>query len=133
MTSRVVSDNDDGTVTLAVETLDQGEIVITCPTWCGLSMHWEPGHRIDITHTSDDVELTVPTSIGPAVLLRAVFEERPFTESAPGRDVFVNVELLDDWHPCDPAQLDALAVGMVECATRLRSIARRLAVLRGGA
>ncbi|MFG3662076.1 DUF6907 domain-containing protein [Streptomyces sp. NPDC047706] len=45
--------------------------------------HQPGGYRVDITHASPDYEFTVSTSRGTPVVLRACFEQRPFTERPP--------------------------------------------------
>ncbi|MFD9211612.1 DUF6907 domain-containing protein [Streptomyces sp. NPDC059544] len=116
--------------TVTIPTRDHGDVTVACPDWCTGQYHQAGGYRVDITHTSPETELTVPTATGPAVLLRFDIELRPFTESAPGRVVFASVEIDGDRYACDPDQVDALARGLVENATQLRSFARRLAVLK---
>ncbi|MEU6702554.1 DUF6907 domain-containing protein [Streptomyces wuyuanensis] len=115
---------------MTIPTVDHGDVETACPAWCTGEFHQAGGHRVDITHTSPETELTVPTATGPAVLLRLTLEQRPFTEREPGRDVFVSVELDGDHYACDPGQMDDIARGMAECATTVRSLARRLAILK---
>jgi hypothetical protein len=112
--------------TVAVPTRDHGPVETVCPAWCAQQYHQANGYRVDITHASTDTELTLPTSAGPAVVLRLVFEQRPYTQLPPGRDVFVNVEIDGDWYPMGPHGLDAIADALVENATEIRSAARRL-------
>ncbi|MEV1054647.1 hypothetical protein [Streptomyces sp. NPDC049887] len=115
---------------VTIPTVDHGDVTVPCPAWCTGEFHQAGGHRVDITHSSPETELTVPTGTGSAVLLRLTLEQRPFTERPPRDVVFASVEVDGDRYACDPAQLDELARGLVEAAPRLRSMARRLAVLR---
>ncbi|MEU2162423.1 hypothetical protein [Streptomyces sp. NPDC019208] len=116
--------------TVTIPTVDHGDVEVSCPDWCTGAYHQAGGYRVDITHTSPETELTVPVPEGPAVLLRVDLQLRPFTERPPGDVVFASVEVDGDRYPCDPAQLDTLARGLIENATQLRAFARRLAVLK---
>lgn len=118
------------TRTVTIPTVDHGDVEVECPEWCTGDYHQAAGHRVDITHTSPETELTVPVPGGAAVLLRVDLELRPFTERPPRNTVFASVEVDGDRYACDPEQLDTIARGLVEAATQLRSFARRLAVLK---
>lgn len=94
-------DHDDSPRTVTVLTCDHGPVAVWEPEWCTASEHeHQPGgYRVDITHASPDYEFTTSTSRGTAPVLRACFEQRPFTELTPGHAPFMNVEMDGDWHP----------------------------------
>ncbi|GAA2972179.1 DUF6907 domain-containing protein [Streptomyces enissocaesilis] len=115
--------------TVTVQTSDHGPVNIPCPHWCTGAYHQEGGARVDITHTGPENELTVPTSSGPTRLMATVLEQRPFTEGATGRGVFIDVEIDGEYHPTGPHGLDAMADALVENASILRAEARRLTTL----
>jgi uncharacterized protein DUF6907 len=116
--------------TVTVQTSDHGPVTIPEPAWCTGQYHQQGGYRGDISHTSDDIEFNVETRDGAVTLMRAVFEQRPYTEREPGRGVFVAVELDGEWYPSDPQHLDWIANGLVEHAHRLRELGRQLAVMQ---
>lgn len=109
-----------------------GDVTIPEPSWCTGSLHSSGELRVDITHCSRDMELTVPTADGDTPLLSVSLEQRPFTTRPPGTGVFASVELLDGTYPCQPADLDAIAAAMAEGASRIRDLARRLAAEQEG-
>lgn len=112
---------------VTIPTVDHGDVAVSCPAWCSQEYHQAGGYRVDITHSSPDVDMLVPTGEGPTVLLRHGLEERPFSEP---HGVHAHVELDGRWYQCSEQQLDDLAAGLVEAARELRSLARRLAVLK---
>ncbi|MFI6105821.1 DUF6907 domain-containing protein [Streptomyces sp. NPDC051310] len=114
---------------VTVPTRDHGDVDTLCPTWCTGDYHQVNGWRVDITHTSAEQELKVPTSSGPAVVLRFVFEQRPFTDKPLGTRPFVSVEIDGDWYPMGPHALDALAQALVDRAAEVRVAARQLLTL----
>lgn len=116
--------------TVTVPTRDHGDVTIPCPDWCTGEYHQRRGARVDITHTSADICFNVETSDGPVTAMRAVFEQRPFTEREPGRGVFVAVELDGEWYPCSPQQLDRIAAALTVHSVHLRTLAQQLAVLQ---
>ncbi|GAA2118359.1 DUF6907 domain-containing protein [Streptomyces synnematoformans] len=114
---------------ITVDTRDHGPVTIPEPAWCA-GVHPAGGFRVDITHASGEMPLTFGTECcGPVPVLTVVFESRPYTDRPPGRGVFVNVGFDSDWHPLDPAGLEALADQLTVHAGRLQGAARRLAVL----
>lgn len=115
-----------------IDTLDHDLVSVRCPDWCTGQYHQAGGYRVDITHTGPDVELTVDTDRGPALLLGMALQSRPFTEQPPGTGVFVSVELTDGHYPHDVAALDRLAAQLVEHAAAIRDYARRLAAILAG-
>lgn len=116
--------------TVTIHTSDHGDVTIPEPAWCTGQYHQQGGARVDISHTSDDIPFNVETDDGTVTVMRAVFEQRPYTEREPGRGVFVNVELDGDWHPSTPKQLDRIAAALVVHAVHLRTLARQLATLQ---
>lgn len=112
-----------------IDTLDHDLVSVRCPDWCNGQQHQAGGYRVDITHTSDDTELTAATDGGPVLLLGLSLESRPFTELPPGTGVFVNVEIGGQHYPHDVAALDRLAARLVEIASDVRTQARQLAGL----
>ncbi|PJM98114.1 hypothetical protein CG740_37150 [Streptomyces sp. CB01201] len=115
---------DDRTITL--DTTDHGPVVLTCPAWC-IGHDSSPGARIDISHESVETVLTLPTPEGDVDHLTVLFEQRPFVAMSPGTGMFANVEINGMFHPAGPADLDAIADGLVANAAELRATARRLA------
>lgn len=115
--------------TVTIRTRDHGPVTIPEPAWCA-GVHPDGGFRVDITHASAETPLTFGTACcGPVPVTAVVFESRPFSLGAEGRGVFVAVSLADDWHPMDPAALEALADQLTVHAGRLQGVARRLAAL----
>ncbi|TKA13172.1 DUF6907 domain-containing protein [Actinacidiphila oryziradicis] len=113
-----------------IDTLDADLVSVRCPDWCNGEFHQVGGYRTDITHTSDDTELTVDTDRGPVLLLGLSLESRPFTERPPGTGVFVNVEIGGDNYPHDVAGLERLADQIAALPDRIREQARQLAALQ---
>ncbi|MFD5111458.1 DUF6907 domain-containing protein [Streptomyces sp. NPDC058391] len=120
----------DGTITIT--TSDHGPVTVSEPAWCTGQYHQAGGARVDITHTSVDIPFNLDVGDGPITVMRAVFEQRPFTELTPGRAVFVNVELDGDWTPCTVRQLNQLAAGLAMHPMHLRTLATQLADLLAG-
>lgn len=116
--------------TVTVHTSDHGPVTIGEPAWCTGRHHQQGGYRVDISHTSADHEFNVATPDGPITIIRACFEQRPFTEADPGRDVFVNVELDGEMHPCDPAQLHRIAAALTAHSAHMVTLAAQLTDLR---
>ena len=116
--------------TVTIHTRDHGDVTIPEPAWCTGQYHQQGGARVDISHTSDDTEFNVETSDGTVTVMRAVFEQRPYTEREPGRGVFVSVELDGQWYPSTPAQLDQYAAALTVHAVHLRTLARQLATMQ---
>lgn len=116
--------------TVTVHTHDHGDVTIQEPAWCTGAFHQPGGARVDVTHTSDDIPFNVETGEGSVTTMRAVFEQRPFTEREPGRGVFVSVELDGQMYPSTPQQLDRIAAALVIHAVHLRTLARQLSVLQ---
>ncbi|MFD5598123.1 DUF6907 domain-containing protein [Streptomyces griseorubiginosus] len=114
--------------TVTVPTRDHGPVTVWEPDWCTGSdrEHQSGGYRVDISHTSPDYEFTVSTSRGTPVVLRACFEQRPFTECPPGHAPFMNVEMDGDWHPHGSDDLRRLSDTLTAHADRLRELADRL-------
>lgn len=117
--------------TVTVNTLDHGPVTVPCPMWC-VGEHPDGGHRVDIAHYGVDHHIKVNTIHGPRDVLTAVLAQYPFTDrptAAPGNALHVSVQLLDgDSYPFDVAGLHQLAAELVDAATRVQRIARRLAV-----
>ncbi|MFD5252857.1 DUF6907 domain-containing protein [Streptomyces bobili] len=121
-------DHDNSSRTVTVPTCDHGPVTVWEPDWCAGSEkeHQPGGYRVDITHASPDCEFTVSTSRGTPVVLRACFEQRPFTERPPGPTPFMNVEIDGDWHPHGSDDLRRLSDTLTAHADRLRELADRL-------
>jgi hypothetical protein len=117
--------------TVTLPTLDHGEITLPEPSWC-IGHEDVPQYRTDIAHEGREQALCLPTQDGPAVLLTAAMEQRPYTATALGTSPFVNVGFGGDWHPTGPAGLDAMANALVDQAAVLRTLARQLAAALGG-
>ncbi|GAA2346691.1 hypothetical protein OKJ48_39365 [Streptomyces kunmingensis] len=113
-------------------------LTVTCPAWCE-SDHEDEVERgtflEDFTHCGafrsaefDDGTNTSVEIMGSAIM------QRPFArnEHVPVASVQVVVGGTGDFE-CDPAQLATLAHALDEHADQLRSLARNLAVIRGGA
>jgi hypothetical protein len=124
----LMSEHDNSRRTVAVPTYDHGLVTVREPDWCtgSESEHQPGGYRVDITHASPDYEFTTSTSRGTAVVLRACFEQRPFTEHPPGHVPFVNIEMDGDWHPHGSDDLRRLSATLAAHADRLRELADRL-------
>ncbi|MFF6875232.1 DUF6907 domain-containing protein [Streptomyces sp. NPDC012474] len=121
-------DHDNSSRTVTVPTCDTGPVTVWEPDWCAGSKqeHQSGGYRVDITHASPDYEFTVSTSCGRPVILRACFEQCPFTERPPGHVPFVNVEMDGDWHPHSSYDLRRLSDTLTAHADRPRELADRL-------
>jgi hypothetical protein len=117
--------------TVTVSTLDHGDITIPEPDWC-TGFHPAGLQRIDIAHQGPENFLNLPTPRGVVPLLSFGLEQRPFTERWPGRGLFINVDLTDDWCPMQSGDLDRAAAALVDYAAKLRHAARELAVLKAG-
>ncbi|XUL89707.1 DUF6907 domain-containing protein [Streptomyces galilaeus] len=119
--------------TVTLPTHDHGPVTLVCPPWCVSHEGQDDGARADISHEGREHVMTLPTRRGPAVLLIAGIEQRPYAEFGPGRGVFVNVEVSGDWHPVDAEGLEAMAAALTEHATTLRSLAVQLRAAGGAA
>lgn len=121
-------DHDNLSRTVTVPTRDHGPVTVGEPDWCTGSEeeHQPGGYRVDITHASPDHEFTTSTNHGTVVVLRACFEQRPFTERPPGHVPFVNVEMDGDWYPHGSDDLRRLSGSLTAHADRLRELADRL-------
>ncbi|MCW2899171.1 MAG: hypothetical protein JWO67_1436 [Streptosporangiaceae bacterium] len=117
--------------TVVVSTRDHGDITVDEPEWC-LGFHPTGYYRVDLSHAGPMVHLGTDTSRGEMVFSMACLEQRPFSEAASGRGVFVAVELDGDWYPSNPAQLDTIAAALVDGAVKLRTLARQLSVITAG-
>lgn len=124
----LMPDHDNSSRKVTVPTCDHGPVTIWEPDWCrGTEEEHQPGgYRVDITHASPDYEFTTSTSRGTAVVLRACFEQRPFTERPPDHVPFVNVEMAGDWYPHGSDDLRRLSGSLTAHADRLRELADRL-------
>ncbi|MGW7657222.1 DUF6907 domain-containing protein [Streptomyces tendae] len=124
----LMPDHDNSSRTVTVPTCDHGPVTVWEPDWCtGSETEHQPGgYRVDITHASPVYELTVPTSRGTPVVLRACFEQRPFTEHPPSHVPFMNVEMDGDWHPHSSDDLRRLSESLTAHADRLGELADRL-------
>lgn len=116
--------------TVTINTRDHGPVTVPEPSWCTGQYHQQGGARVDISHTSDEHPFNVATDEGTVTVMRAVFEQRPFTEREPGRGVFVNVELDGQWCPVTPRELDRIAAALVVHSVHLRTLARQLATMQ---
>ncbi|WP_455360001.1 DUF6907 domain-containing protein [Streptomyces sp. SYSU K21746] len=116
--------------TVTVQTIDHGDVVLTCPAWC--AGHDEtPQYRIDISHFGPEMEFTAETSRGTVTTMIAAFEQRPYIgDKFPGTAPLVWMGIDGDGYPSNPEQLDQLAATLVEHAAQLRHLARELTVLR---
>lgn len=114
-----------------IRTADHGPVTVACPPWCQGHDGQDDGDRADIAHEGPEHTLTLPTRRGPALLLTAGLEQRPYAEHAPGRGVFVNVEISGDWHPADPEGLEAMAAALTGHAAVLRGLAVQLRAASG--
>ncbi|MFG2759497.1 DUF6907 domain-containing protein [Streptomyces wuyuanensis] len=110
--------------TVTVPTIDHGPLTLDCPDWC-VGHDRRPQYRTDVTHYSPEHLLTHDGQ----PLLVVVLAQAPFTETG-SREVGAYVEQTGASGTYSPVGLDALAATLVEHARELRSIARRLAVLR---
>jgi hypothetical protein len=120
--------------TVTIHTSDFGDVVVNEPSWCTGNNHQVGGARIDITHSSREMPIAVPTPDGPVTLMNTWLESRPYTERPPGRGVFVGVEIDGDSYPCQPGDLHAIAAALIDhAAPRLRDLARRLTAEQGDA
>ncbi len=121
-------DHDHPSRKVTVPTCDHGPVTIWEPDWCkGTEQEHQPGgYRVDIMHASPDYEFTTSTSRGTAVVLRALFEQRPFTERPPGHVPFVNVEMDGAWYPHGSDDLRRLSGSLTAHADRLRELADHL-------
>lgn len=117
--------------TVTVSTRDHGDVTTVCPPWCNEGMHQPGGYRADITHVSNDTELTVRAGDAKTVLLRVVLEQVPFSSRPAEREPFLSVEVDDDWHHLSPAGLHQLADSLADVAEQLRALAARYAPLVG--
>ncbi|MFI1470619.1 DUF6907 domain-containing protein [Streptomyces wuyuanensis] len=117
---------------VTVPTIDHGPVQLVCPPWC-TGHDQTPQYRVDLAHVGPEQPFRVETSRGSVETMLAVLEQRPFTETAPGRSVFVNLQIDAEAYPCSPEQLDQAAAALVVHATHLRSLARQLSMLRARA
>lgn len=118
--------------TVTIPTSDHGDVTTICPPWCTEVMHQAGGYRVDITHTSEDVEVTVPIGDDEPVLLLVVLEHVPFSSRLHERVPFISVGVDGEWWPTSPAGLHELADRMADVATQLRQAAEKFAPLVGG-
>ncbi|MET8506791.1 hypothetical protein ABZV60_19365 [Streptomyces sp. NPDC004787] len=113
--------------TVTVPTGDYGDVTIPEPSWC-LGLHPFEQYRVDITHEGEEVFPLIPTLChGEAPTLSVSLIQRPF--SAHRSQVVASMHLDGDWHELDSALLDRAASVLVEHATTLRHLARKLASL----
>lgn len=117
--------------TVTIVTADHGPVTLPEPSWC-LGSHPDGGARIDVTHVGAEHAFTVPTRSGPAVLLLAALESRPFVGDSFLRGPFVGVEIGGDWYETGLAGLEAMADALTAHADQLRDRARELAVALAG-
>ncbi|GAA4676683.1 hypothetical protein GCM10023347_33740 [Streptomyces chumphonensis] len=114
--------------TVTVHTRDHGPVTIPEPAWClGDHAPQDGGHRADIAH---DGEETAAMFHG-RTLLGARLTAYPFSDLGADPLPLASVEL-DEFVRLTPEELDGLAAVLVAHATRLRHLARTLAVLRAG-
>ncbi|WP_019073266.1 DUF6907 domain-containing protein [Streptomyces hokutonensis] len=116
---------------VTIRTADHGPVTVVCPPWCQGHEGQDDEFRADIGHEGPEHTMTLPTSRGPATVLTAGLEQRPYTEYAPGRAVFVNVEIGADWYPADADGLEAMATALTDHAATLRSLAAQLRGVSG--
>jgi len=114
--------------TVTVNTVDAGDVTITCPPWC-TGEHEPDGYRVDIVHMGAEQILTLPVRGGHAELLLVALEQRPFTDRWPGRAPFVSVGFGGDHYPAGVFALECMAIELERHAEALRESARRLAAV----
>ncbi|MEU3982532.1 hypothetical protein AB0F77_20960 [Streptomyces sp. NPDC026672] len=117
--------------TITLSTVDHGDVTFTCPPWC-TAAHESGGYRIDITHTSDDQTLTLPTRRAHAELLTLGLEVRPYVDRWPGTRPFVSIGFGGDYYPTRLAGLESMAIELERHAEVVREYARTLALLLAG-
>ncbi|WP_419994780.1 DUF6907 domain-containing protein [Streptomyces boninensis] len=120
-----------GPRTVTVQTLDRGDVTLTCPDWCVSDDHGAGGYAADLAHEGAEHGLTVATYLGPQTVLSCSLEKRPFADKPPGTATVMSVDLGGDWVAHDAEELDLLSAALIGYGFRLRAQSRRLARLRG--
>ncbi|MDX2560485.1 hypothetical protein PV371_12615 [Streptomyces sp. TX20-6-3] len=113
--------------TVTVYTSDHGPVTLPEPSWCLGQHSWET-YQEDIEHQGPETLALIPTLChGEVPALAVSLMQRPFSprESA----VVATLHLDGDWHELDSKGLDVAAALLVEHATALRHLARKLAAL----
>lgn len=114
--------------TVTIRTHDRGSVTIPEPSWCA-GEHPDGGARVDITHVGAEHPLTLPTRSGPAVVLVASLESRPFVTDSFLKGPFMSVYIDGDHHETGLAGLEAMADALTAHADQLRDRARELALI----
>lgn len=115
----------DGMVT--VETGDHGAVQVPEPSWC-TGLHPAEHFRADIEHQGVETVAAIPTLChGIVPLLGVSLVQRPYSPTDTRIHAVLKVD--EDWHALSAAGLDIAAGLLVEHATELRHLARRLAAL----
>ncbi|MEU3045108.1 MULTISPECIES: DUF6907 domain-containing protein [unclassified Streptomyces] len=113
--------------TVTVATLDHGPVTFPEPSWCtGHAEHLVEA-LVDVAHHGPEQ----PLMFGNEPLFLAALVQDPFT-SRGSRDVGLYVEQTGYAATMAPQDVDALADALVSAASRLRHMARGLAVVRSG-
>ncbi|MEU2076858.1 hypothetical protein [Streptomyces sp. NPDC013489] len=115
----------DGMVT--VETRDHGAVTLPEPEWCR-GYHTDDGYRSDIEHAGEEEATGIPTLCHDLVdVLGVSLVQRPFSPTAPQVHALVKVD--EEVHALNSRGLDVAAALLVEHATTMRHLARKLAAL----
>lgn len=116
--------------TVTIETGDHGPVTVPEPQWCtGEGHDLAHAYRVDIGHIGVEHRITVRTVHGERELLTLGLAQHPYTELPSGTAVHVAVQLLDgDSYPFTVPDLAKLADDLAAAASRVRLVARRLAV-----
>lgn len=115
--------------------LDTGSsVTVLEPDWCR-GVHSQGEALTDLFHEGPEIGLQVETRRGAVEILTASLVEYPHASDPARRLPAVSVLLADGFYEMGPAELLALASGLVLHADRLRDVAGELARLRraGGA
>ncbi|MGW3024491.1 DUF6907 domain-containing protein [Streptomyces sp. NPDC001221] len=112
--------------TIVIDTLDNGPVTVTCPSWC-IADHagWPMGYRADITHNGPAVAAEVETERGAVELLQAHISWAPFGALAPEPHPLAYLEGLEA-ASFDADGLRMVAARLAVYAGRLRDVARQL-------
>jgi hypothetical protein len=111
---------------VTVTTVDQGAVSLPEPAWCLGHDGQQPGFLVDIDHRGP--ELRLGTDEHPVFVAQLSQHPHGGGSHAPG----LYVEQVDFARTLGPDEADRLAAALIEAAVQLRSLARRVAVLRAG-
>ena len=111
-----------------VRLLGGGTLTLPCPPWCDGHNDVHPLHPVDVLHESLDIELTVPTARGEVSILAFGLTQAPYADD---ELPYGTVDLGSEGHVrMTPAEVRALADGLVRHSNRLRQFAGRLEQLQ---